>query len=82
LDYQKKKDEWPGLKSIGVVNTFVAKNGRKYEEQRFYITLLPANARLLNNAAHAYWGIENSLHRRLDVFFKERLNLLRLSFME
>lgn len=71
IDWLQKEHQWPGLKSIGFVNAFVEKNGKKYEEQRFYITSLASNARLLNSAARAHWGIENSLHWRLDVVFNE-----------
>jgi predicted transposase YbfD/YdcC len=71
IDWLQKEHHWPGLKSIGVVNAIVEKGGKKHEEQRFYITSLPSNARLLNQAARAHWGIENQLHWRLDVVFNE-----------
>ncbi len=65
------------LKSIGVVNSFVEKKGKQYEEQRFYITSLSSNAKLLNSAARAHWGIENRLHWRLDVVFNEDGSCIR-----
>ncbi|HHX3463921.1 TPA: ISAs1 family transposase [Legionella pneumophila] len=71
IEWLQKEHPWPGLKSIGVVNAYVEKNGKQYEEQRFYITSLSSNARLLNSAARAHWGIENRLHWRLDVVFNE-----------
>lgn len=71
IDWLQKEHQWPGLKSIGVVNSSVEKKGNKYEEQRFYITSLSSNAKLLNDAARAHWGIENQLHWRLDVVFNE-----------
>lgn len=71
IEWLQEEHQWPGLKSIGVVNAFVEKNGKHYEEQRFYITSLSSNARLLNSAARAHWGIENQLHWRLDVVFNE-----------
>jgi predicted transposase YbfD/YdcC len=71
IDWLQKEHQWPGLKSIGIVNSFVEKNGKKYEEHRLYITLLSSNAKLLNTAARAHWGIENCLHWRLDVVFNE-----------
>ena len=71
IDWLQKNHQWPGLKSIGMVNSFVEKKGKRYEEQRFYITSLPSNAKLLNHAARAHWGIENCLHWRLDVIFNE-----------
>ena len=71
IDWLQKDHQWPGLKSIGVVNSFVEKKGKKHEEQRFYITSLPSNAKLLNVAARSHWAIENCLHWRLDVVFNE-----------
>ena len=71
IDWLQKDHQWPGLKSIGGVNSFVEKNGKKYQEQRFYITSLSSNAKLLNQAARAHWSIENQLHWRLDVVFNE-----------
>jgi len=71
IDWLQKEHQWPGLKSIGLVKSFVEKNGKKHEEQRFYITSLPANAKGLNQAARTHWGIENQLHWRLDVVFNE-----------
>ncbi len=62
---------WPGLKSIGRVKTVVNKGDKIVEEQRFYISSLPADARQLNEAARLHWGIENQLHWRLDVVFNE-----------
>lgn len=50
IDWLQKEHQWPGLKSIGVVNSSVEKKGNKYEEQRFYITSLSSNAKLLNEA--------------------------------
>jgi predicted transposase YbfD/YdcC len=71
IDWLQKEHQWPGLKSIGVVNSLVEKNSKKYEEQRFYITSLSSDARQLNSAARAHWSIENRLHWRLDVVFNE-----------
>ena len=73
IDWLQKDHLWPGLKSIGVVNSFVEKNGKKHEEQRFYITSITENAKLLNTAARAHWGIENCLHWRLDVVFTMKI---------
>jgi len=71
IDWLQEEHHWPGLRSIGVVSAVVERNGKKTEERRFYITSLPSNARLLNQAARAHWGIENQLHWRLDVVFNE-----------
>lgn len=71
IEWLQKEHEWPGLKSIGMVATTVIKGDKTLEEQRFYISSLPADARQLNQAARLHWGIENQLHWRLDVTFNE-----------
>ena len=71
IEWLQQEHQWPGLKSIGMVATTVWKKDKVIEETRFYISSLPANARQLNHAARAHWGIENQLHWRLDVVFNE-----------
>lgn len=60
IDWLKNEHDWPGLKSVGLVTSIVEKRGKKYEEQRFYISSLVANAKLLNQAARAHWSIESA----------------------
>jgi predicted transposase YbfD/YdcC len=71
IEWLQKEHEWPGLKSIGMVATTIHKAGKVMQEQRFYISSLPADAGRLNQAARLHWGIENQLHWRLDVVFNE-----------
>ena len=71
IEWLKQEHRWPGLKSIGMVKTRVERKGKVTEEKRYYISSLPADAKRLNYAARAHWGIENKLHWRLDVVFNE-----------
>lgn len=71
IEWLQQEHQWPGLKSIGVVSSVVEKKGKRLGEKRFYITSLASNAKMLNKAARAHWGIENRLHWRLDVVFNE-----------
>ena len=71
IGWLQDNHKWPGLKSIGMVLAKVEKGGKSYEETRFYISSLSADARRLNQAARLHWGIENQLHWRLDVVFNE-----------
>jgi predicted transposase YbfD/YdcC len=71
IEWLKKEHKWPGLKSIGMVTTTVNKGNKILEEQRYYISSLPADAKKLNQAARLHWSIENQLHWRLDVTFNE-----------
>jgi predicted transposase YbfD/YdcC len=45
--------------------------GKTERETRFYITSLKPDAARLNRAIRQHWGIENKLHRVLDVGFCE-----------
>jgi predicted transposase YbfD/YdcC len=77
IEWLQELHEWPGLKSIGMVHTKVWKKGKEVEERRFYISSLAEDARKLNEAARAHWGIENQLHWRLDVVFNEDKGCIR-----
>lgn len=41
------------------------------EETRYYITSLPADPELILKSVRAHWSIENLLHWRMDVAFRE-----------
>ncbi|WP_341328014.1 ISAs1 family transposase [Methylotuvimicrobium sp. KM2] len=46
-------------------------------EQRCFINSIKADARLFARAVRHHWGIENQLHWRLDVIFREDDNRIR-----
>lgn len=51
--------------------------GKSEREIRYYITSLKSDAARLNSAIRQLWGIENKLHRVLDVGFGEDLSRKR-----
>ena len=70
-DWINGKENWKGLNTV-----FRVENKSHYEgivtgETRYYITSLQASAVELLNLSRKHWSIENSLHRSLDVTFKE-----------
>ena len=73
IEWLCKSHKWPGLKSVGMVNSIITKikTNKTTYDQRFYISSLKANARKLNDIVRSHWGIENQLHWRLDVVFNE-----------
>ncbi len=77
IDWLQKEHQWPGLKSIGMVTATVQKGEKITTEKRFFISSLPADAKILNHAARLHWGIENKLHWRLDVIFNEDGSCIR-----
>ena len=68
--------KWNGLKAIGMVQCERHCAGRVSCEQRYYITSL-GDAKLFQRAVRSHWGIENGLHWRLDVTFREDESRIR-----
>jgi len=56
---------------IGMVESERELNGKTTRETRFYIGSIGTDAATFARAVHAHWGIENSLHWRLNMAFRE-----------
>jgi predicted transposase YbfD/YdcC len=68
---------WKGLKSIGMVERTFEEGAKCCIEKRYFICSIPAEAKLYAQAVREHWGIENSLHCRLDVTLKEDASRIR-----
>jgi predicted transposase YbfD/YdcC len=66
-----KPERWKGLRSIGMVERETFIRGKTTLEQRFFINSFEANAKTFAHAVRSHWGIENSMHWRLDVVMRE-----------
>ena len=65
-------EAWPGLRSlIRVQAERIGPRGRRQRSVRYYISSRPVNAAALLELIRGHWGVENGLHRPLDVQFRE-----------
>ena len=68
-----QKKEWKGLRSIGMEEKTVQKDGAERKECRYYISSLKEDVELFSHAVRGHWSVE-SMHWHLDVTFKEDAN--------
>ena len=71
IDWLPGKESWSGLESLAmVVRERETEKGTSVEKS-YYISSLEADASLAAKHIRSRWGIENGLHWRLDVGFRE-----------
>ncbi len=78
LDWFQDKAQWPGLRSIGCVESKRTIQGETSTERRYYLSSLPADAKELAEAVRGHWCVENNLHWVLDVVFREDESRVRI----
>ncbi|WP_321494879.1 ISAs1 family transposase [uncultured Desulfobacter sp.] len=74
------KENWPGLKSLGMIESTREVNGETSYETRYYISSLDGSAQLFGDSVRKHWGIENSVHWVLDIAFRENESRIRKVF--
>ena len=77
LEWLLEPSQWQNIKSIVKIKSAVIQGDKQTTEERFYISSLDGNAKLLNMAIRTHWHIENKLHWVLDVIFREDYCRLR-----
>ena len=70
IGWIEQKEEWAGLKAIGMVKSKVTEEENKSEFTRYFITSL-TDVNEFAYAVRKHWSIENQLHWCLDVIFRE-----------
>lgn len=71
IQWLQDKQQWSGLCSIGVVEAQRTIEGHSTIQRRYYLSSLPAQARIFAKAVRAHWSIENSMHWVLDIAFRQ-----------
>jgi predicted transposase YbfD/YdcC len=69
--------EWPGLKTIAMVESKTEHKDKTTTERRFYITSIESDVGKIARAIRGHWSVENSLHWVLDVQMGEDLSRIR-----
>jgi len=71
------REQWAGLKSVGIVARCYEKNGEDYADVRYYISSLDVGVKQFARAVRQHWGIENGCHWTLDMTFREDESRIR-----
>ena len=68
---------WPDLQGPVMLEALRRQGNQVTAETRYCISSLPAEAQALLRAVRSHWRIENSLHRVLDMAFREDESRIR-----
>lgn len=71
------KNDWRGLRTIGVAVRHSETSKGESDDIRFYITSLKPSVKQFAACVRGHWGIENTLHWCLDMTFREDENRVR-----
>ena len=70
IDWLEQRDDWVGLRALGMVHSKVIEGEQESELTRYFITSLTDIGEFAY-AVRKHWSIENQLHWCLDVIFRE-----------
>lgn len=83
IGWFKDRKQWPGLKSFVCIEATRWIDGKTSTERRYYLSSHDGrDAELLLQAARSHWGVENGLHWRLDVVYREDDSRLRQAHLD
>lgn len=71
VDWLNKIHDWPGLKSLIMVESTRETNGKIEPETRFYLCSLVWVASQIGPVIRSHWAVENSLHWVMDMLFRD-----------
>jgi predicted transposase YbfD/YdcC len=64
LSCLEDRHDWPGLKTLVMVEAIREINGVASTDRRYYISSRLAHAELMGTVVRGHWGVENGLHWR------------------
>lgn len=73
IKWMNEKDRWKGIKTIGMVQNTIEKDGKVTVERRYHISSEKVDINLFEKCCRGHWAIE-SMHWHLDVTFREDAN--------
>lgn len=71
VSWLAQSDDWPGLRSLILVESERTRRGETSRERRAYVSSSNESATALANKVRGHWHVENKLHWVLDVTFGE-----------
>jgi predicted transposase YbfD/YdcC len=71
IAWLQERHDWPGLKSVVMVESTREIGDKIEQETRFYITSLVLAAHLIGAVIRSHWVVENSLHWVMDMVFRD-----------
>ena len=78
IGWLQKQHQWPGLKAIGKVVRVRETAEKTTTETAHYLLSRALSPERFNQVVRQHWGIENSLHWRLDVVMNEDQDRTRM----
>ncbi len=80
IDYLNVDGRWFGLGSICQVDRERRMGDKVEHNTAYYISSLSGSAEQLEHAIRSHWEVENSLHWRLDIAFREDQSRVRAGY--
>ncbi len=71
MAWLQERHDWPGLKSVVMVESTREIGDKIEREIRFYITSLVLLAHQIGPVIRSHWAVENSLHWVMDMVFRD-----------
>ena len=78
IGWLQKEHRWPGLQAVGKVVRIRETAEKTSTETAYYLLSQPLAPERFNEVVRQHWGVENSLHWRLDVVMNEDQDRTRI----